>query len=96
MRTFAENFVAEIHNKPAPISSEDEANPDGTIFEGGIDTIAENCNVKDVDRDNAELLEDDDAPQVLQAGAGIYYFQDGSKAGLRYHFSGKWDAWVIQ
>jgi S-formylglutathione hydrolase FrmB len=100
MATFAERFVAEVHGKPAPVcldpDAEDRENHPETIYEGGLDTIAENCNVVDVDRDAAEWLDDDDVPTVLQAGTGHYFFKDGSKAGLRYHFNGTWDAWVMK
>lgn len=93
MTTFAERFVAEVHGKPAPISSEEEANKPDTVYEGGLANIAKNCNVKDVDLDNAEI--DDSVPEELQAGAGDYFFTDGSKAGIRYHFNGTWDACVM-
>ncbi len=98
MTTFAERFVAEIHGKPAPIvldpDGEDRDNHPECIYKGGLETIAENCNQKDYDPYEADI--DDSIPDILQDGAGTYYFKDGSKAGVRYNFHGKWDAWVMK
>lgn len=93
MTTFAERFVAELHGKPAPVTTEEDSreNHPDTIYEGGIDTIAENCNVYDMQEDDL----DDSVPEVLQAGAGLYFFKDGSSAKLKYHFSGHWHAEVF-
>ncbi len=98
MTTFAERFVAEVHKKPAQVvldsEAEDRDNHPETLYKGGLETIAENCNLKDFDPGDADI--DDTIPEVLQDGAGTYYFKDGSKAGVRYHHDSTWDAWVMK
>lgn len=87
MRTFADNFVVDMHGKPAPTSTDEALNDPATIYLGGVETIAENCNLQDYDEDQGN--------GPITEGSGTWYFKDGSKAGLRI-VDGKWDAWVMK
>ncbi len=87
MATFAENFTVEITKKPAPVSTDEALNDPETVYLGGVETIAERCNMQDYDEDQ------DNTP--VSEGSGTWYFTDGSKAGLRI-VDGKWDAWVMK
>lgn len=89
-QTFADNFVREVQDKPAPIAQSEKDNPDGTLHFNDIDDIAGNCNSKDHDPGDAFTAGD-----TIHEADGTWYFSDGSKAGLRNQ-NGKWDAWVMK